>query len=151
MNAIHEIRLRRCIPSDGAALKKWLYPGMNEAEMADMIAQWNRDEYEGRYFAMLAVVADGQMKGTVSLFAQLDSSISCGPDIFPPFRRRGYAYAAVTQALERAKEMGYAQATATVRKDNEASLALHKKLGFTIIGERMSSHGNPVWMLRKDL
>ena len=151
MNVIHEIRLRRCIPSDGAALKKWLYPGMNEAEMADMIALWNRDEYEGRYFTMLAVWADGQMVGTVSLYAQADGSISCGPDIFPPFRRQGYAFAAVSKALERAREMGYVQATATVRKDNDASLALHRKLGFVITGERTTTHGHPAWVFQKNL
>lgn len=45
------------------------------------------------------------------------------------YRKQGFAYQAVSQALEHAKHSNIVKAVVQVRKDNCASRALHKKLG----------------------
>ena len=50
------------------------------------------------------------------------------------------------QAYEYAKKSGYKIATAQIRKDNIASIQLHKKLGFALDREMINKRGNEVYM-----
>lgn len=76
-------------------------------------------------------------------------AITCGIDIFTAFRRLGYASNAVSMALEHAKSLGYKIAVASVRKNNIASIALHKKLKFEIDHEYINSKVNEVYFFLK--
>ena len=62
------------------------------------------------------------------------------------YRRKGYAFEAMKQAYEYAKKRGYKIATAQIRKDNIASIQLHKKLGFALDREMINKRGNEVYM-----
>ena len=62
------------------------------------------------------------------------------------YRRKGYAFEAMKQAYEYAKKSGYKIATAQIRKDNIASIQLHKKLGFALDREMINKRGNEVYM-----
>lgn len=57
----------------------------------------------------------------------------------------------MNQALEYAKRIGFIKAVAQVRKDNSASIALHKKLGFIVCKQYTNKKGNPVFWFEKDL
>lgn len=58
---------------------------------------------------------------------------------------------AVRLALSHAKQQGYAKAVAWIRKNNVASLALHRKLGFMVISEGVSKKGYEVFKLEKQI
>lgn len=53
--------------------------------------------------------------------------------IFEPFRRKGYATAFRTMLIEKYKAMGVTTLSAHIKKDNVASIALYRKLGFDFI------------------
>ena len=52
------------------------------------------------------------------------------------FRGRGVGYHLLTALCQAAEEAGYWTLQSTVLQDNEASLRLHKKCGFRVVGRR---------------
>ena len=134
---------------DVPVLRQFRYPDLQPREILAMIQNWAAKQYQGRYFEMFAVTDDGKVVGSVSLWEQSADAVSCGVEIFEPFRRRGYAYRGLSLVLEYAKEKGYELATSQVRKDNAASVALHRKLGFCLKQEFCNSKGNIVYLFLK--
>ena len=101
-------------------------------ERLEMIHASMRKQCKGKYFENFKVIADGEIVGFMILFAHTEHIISCGPEIKPLHRRKGYAYAAEKMVLEIAKSKGYTIAVGDVLADNTASRALHEKLGFEL-------------------
>lgn len=128
------VQLRNFQPADALLLKDLVYPDISTEEIQEMISQWERKEYSGRYFEMFGVFRDNQLVGTVSLFAHSTHSISCGPEILPQYRKQGFGRAAVLAAMEIAKSKGYQIAFSQIRTDNASSIALHRSLGFETDG-----------------
>lgn len=128
------VTLRHFGGEDAGALRRSLYSGMMEDEVRSLIDGWNSLEYRGRYFEMFAVVEDGELAGTVSLWRRSESAVSVGPEVLPRYRGRGVGRAAMLAAMEKARERGYKLALQQVRRDNAASTALHKSLGFETDG-----------------
>lgn len=124
------VTLRRFTHADAPDLRQFRYAGLTDEEIGTMIDDWNRLEFQGRYFEMFAVVSGAQLVGTVSLYQRSDSVISVGPDIFPGFQRRGFGRQAMRLALDAARDKGYKIAAQQVRRDNLPSIALHTSLGF---------------------
>ena len=145
------LTLRSFTPEDWPVLSEHQYPGMPEAEAKQLIADFNRGNYQGHRCFTLAVCDSNRIVGYVSLLEADDGSASEGVEIYPPYRRRGYARAAVTQVLNLAAQWGCKTVTAQIRKDNVASLALHDQLGFVITHEFVNKRGNPVLELTKKL
>lgn len=139
------VTLRQYTPDDWPVLVQHQYPGMPESEAKKLISEWNSGTYDGRPFQMLAAEHNGVLVGYVSLFEQEPGVASEGVEIYPPYRRRGFAFGAVSQLLASAHE--YHTITAQIRKDNTASLGLHAKLGFRIVDEFVNRRGHPVYSL----
>lgn len=137
--------LRPFHPDNWPVLAQYQYPEMSEAEIKALISEFNSGSYNGRRFQMLAAENDGILVGSVSLFEQEPGIASEGVEIYPPYRRQGYAYAALKLLWEQSQ--GYHTITAQIRKDNTASLALHRKLGFEIVNEFVNRRGHPVYSL----
>ena len=68
---------------------------------------------------------------------QNPDAVEIGYTIEPPYRGQGYATAAASELLRRAEERGVAQFVASSAPDNDPSLAVIRKLGFTQTGEAM--------------
>ena len=143
------VTLRPFTPDDWLALSHHQYPGMSEPEIKALISEFNSGSYNGRRFQMLAVEHDGTLVGYVSLLEQETGIASEGVEIYPPYRRRGFAFAALRRLL--AQTHGYHTVTAQIRKDNAASLALHGKLGFRIVGEFVNKRRHSVYSLSRPL
>ena len=127
------------------------YAEMTAEERLSMIRESMRKVHEGSYFELLAVYDGEQIVGFMSLFAHSEHTISISPEIKRSFRGRGYGFLGEQEALRYAKSLGYTMATASVRKDNPASIALHKKLGFEEHEERLSRNGKPIYIFVKYL
>ena len=116
-----------------------------------MIRESMQKEHEGAYFEILAVYNKDQIVGFMNLFAHSEHVISIYPEIKRSFRGRCFGFLGEREALRYAKSRGYTVATASVRKDNPASIALHKKLGFEEREERLSRNGKPIYVFIKHL
>lgn len=127
------------------------YSEMSDDERLCMICESMRKVHEGSYFEILAVCDEGQIVGFMSLFAHSEHTISISPEIKRSFRGRGYGFLGEQEALRYAKSLGYTMATASVRKDNPASIALHTKLGFEECEQRLSRNGKPIYVFEKHL
>ncbi|MEV3858821.1 GNAT family N-acetyltransferase [Streptomyces sp. NPDC050095] len=82
---------------------------------------------------------DGTVIGDAGFHGPPDEAgvLEIGYTVVPPYRRRGYARAMVRALLDRAAaEPGVRTVRATIRSDNEASLATLAGFGFTRVGEK---------------
>ena len=127
------------------------YAAMPPEAMGKMLAESLAKIHDGKYFELFAVMDDNLCVGFVSLYETAPVVISCGPEIKPQYRQQGYGYLAVRTALERANLMGYTKAIAQIRQDNTASIALHKKLGFTQCRSFLNRNGHSVFEFQKTL
>ena len=127
------------------------YGTMSPEGVGEMLSQSLGRSCDGRYFELLAVMDGDICVGFVSLYALGEKTVSCGPEIKPQYRRHGYGCVAVRVALERARLLGFTRAVAQVRRDNAASIALHRKLGFTQCRSYVNKKGHPVLEFEKEL
>ena len=124
------LRLRRFDLSDNKLISSRSHISLEEAN--SMIEKWNSGFFNGKYFEMFAVQSDmeNSVVGIISLFEHSKSIISIGPEIFMGYRQRGFAKAAMTEAMEIAKQKKYKIVLQQVRTNNHASIRLHESLGF---------------------
>ena len=122
--------LRDFTTEDAENLRRLYYQNMSVEAVRDMIHEWNKLEYAGKYFEMFAVVNGDNIIGELSLYEHSESVVSIGIEIFPKFQAQGHGKQAVMSALEICRSRGYKIVCDQVRTDNEASIALHKSLGF---------------------
>ncbi len=137
------IRLRSFNESDIDILKR-MFPSKTEEEIPLMLKEWSRLEFNGKYSEKLAVCDGSTVVGCIFLYQHNEYIISAGPEIFEEHRCKGYAYEAMKQAYDYAKKQGYKIATAQIRKNNNASIRLHEKLGFILDCEMLNKRGNEV-------
>ena len=146
-----EIILRPFEEADAPILKQYLYPNRSQRDLCRLIAQWNTEQYEGRYCAFFAVIAKDCVVGYVNLCEQPDGSVSVGASIFAGFRGKTYGTQGVLRILRIAKEKGYSVATARVRQSNTPSNRLCDRVGFLRTGEDVTKEGRPVFTYHIEL
>ena len=145
------ISLRSFRPCDWQVITKYQHTDLDKADAEKLIAEFNAPSYQGKVHKLLAITDNDQVVGYVSFIETASETVSIGVEVYAPFRRQGYAYAAISQLLTMANAYGYHTAAWQVRKDNAASLALCRKLGFTVVSEGMSKRGKPVYNLVKSI
>ena len=146
------ITLRAFTDHQVPLLREALDPHMDPAEVKALIAEWNTGKHNGRDFAMLGVWQGETLVGMISLYRHTSEAVSIGPEIFSPYRRRGYAKEAMTLAMELAHQKGYKIVSQQIRTDNTASIALHTALGFETSGAvYTNAKGNQVSIYLKSL
>lgn len=144
------IVLRNFMARDIPTLQKYRYQDWKDQKIREMMGQWNEKKHEGKYFEMFAITDGQTLVGSISLYEHTKSIVSLGPEIFVEYRRRGYASAALREALQIAKNRGYQIVRDRVRTNNTASIALHEKLGFETDGhEYENQKGDSVFLFIK--
>ncbi len=122
--------LRPFSRNDAEYLQSRYYPDMPVADVGKMIDDWNTCSYQGHYYKMYAILHGKRMAGYVSLLEHSRNVVSIGVEVNENERRNGIALEAVAQVMRHASEKGYHIILDQVRKDNQASIRLHEKLGF---------------------
>ena len=143
--------IRNFQEQDARRLQQIKYQDKSIEEVKRIIALWNEKVYNGKYYEMFAVCDQNEIVGSVSLYQHSDYIISAGPEIYVPYRKRGYGYEALMLAYDYAKGLGYKIASAQIRTDNVASIRLHEKLGFQRDCEMINRKGNSVYIYLKQL
>ena len=64
---------------------------MSTEQVEALICDWDKKQFNGKYFEMYAIVADEKIVGTISLYQHSSEVVSIGPDVFCKFRRKGFA------------------------------------------------------------
>lgn len=120
----------------------------------DLPVQWNRDADSALRFRRAQMEADPstrpwllrlivvrdtrEMAGYINFHAPPEDRgwVEIGYQIQPQFRRRGYAFEAAMAMFLWAAERGVSRFRASVSPQNEPSLAMVRKMGFTRVGRQ---------------
>ena len=146
------ILLRSFEKEDASELQKYGYSDLSAEKVEALICDWSKKHFDGKYFEMFAIVSDGKIVGTVSLYQHSSEVVSIGPEVFGEFRRKGFAKEAMIYACQMAREKGFKIASQQIRINNTASIALHRSLGFETNGfVYTNSKGNEVSIYLKCL
>ena len=146
------ILLRNIEKEDAWELQKYGYSDMSREKIEDLICDWSKKQFDGKYFEMFAIVSDGRIVGAVSLYQHSSNVVSIGPEVFVEFRRQGFAKEAMILACQKAREKGFEIVSQQIRVNNTASIALHRSLGFETNGlVYTNSKGNQVSIYLKCL
>lgn len=124
------ILLRNLKKEDASELQKYGYSDLSTEQVEALICDWSKKQFDGKYFEMFAIVSDGKIVGTVSLYQHSSEVVSIGPEVFCEHRRKGVAKEAMMCACQTAKEKGFKIVSQQIRTNNAASIALHCSLGF---------------------
>ena len=124
------ISLRNFTNDDAEIFQKKQGINISLDEIKAMFAKWGKKAYAGKYFEMFAVIKNGEIVGSISLYQLSKSVVSCGPEIFKDYRKQGIGREAMLLAMDIAKNLGYKVVSQQIGRNNAASIALHNKLGF---------------------
>jgi RimJ/RimL family protein N-acetyltransferase len=144
------------IAGEDAEQVHWFeFPGpAPRASVERAIAAWAESWRNGgpvRHWA-ICDQETGRIIGGVELRDLGDGDINLSYVVFPAWRRRGIATRACGLALAyAAAATGSRAAIVKVLRDNEASIALARKLGATVTGMEMTETGSLAVVLRLDL
>ena len=124
------ILLRNLKKQDASELQERGYSDLSTEQVEALICDWNKKQFNGKYFEMYAIVSDEKIVGTISLYQHSSEVVSIGPEVFCEYRRKGFAKEAMICACKMAKEKGFKIVSQQIRTNNAASIALHCSLGF---------------------
>jgi ribosomal-protein-alanine N-acetyltransferase len=113
------------------------------------LAQVTRDPTEEPWLYRVAVLkGTREVVGRAGFHAPPDAEgvVEIGYSTAPEHRRRGYALEMTTALLAWGTAHGATRCLASVRPDNEASLAMIAKLGFVKVGEQMDEIDGLEWV-----
>lgn len=127
------------------------YQSCPKEALLPMLADSAAKSHDGLYYEQFALRMDGCVVGLASLYAHEDGMVSDGIEVFPPFRRCGFAARALSLLMDFARERGYSTMMAQVRTDNIASLSLHRRLGLAAGEPWINRKGHEVVTFRKEL
>ena len=84
------------------------------------------DPWDLRFF----ILQKGRHAGGITVHSVQKHTFSYGIAISPAFRRKGIARDALLLLFEEMRSRGFTLCCVCIRKDNSASLCLHRRLGF---------------------
>lgn len=142
-----DVRVRRATPADAAGVARVLNEAIADGRFTILDRSFSVDD-EAAYIAGLgrrglvhvAETPDGEIVGAQTI-APLDDTAgsqdhvaTMGTWVLAPWRRRGVGRALFAAGAAAARELGYTKVFTDLRADNDASLAFHTSLGFTVVG-----------------
>ena len=118
------------------------------------VAQLEKDASEQPWLYRAAVLrTTGRVVGRAGFHAPPDDTgaVEIGYEVLPAHRRQGYAAEMAVGLMRWAAEHGATACLASIRPDNEPSLALTRRLGFVRIGEQLDDIDGLEWVFRLPL
>jgi len=145
--APRDVRVRRATPGDAAGVARVLNEAIGDGRFTILDRTFTVEEESAyisglgpRGFVHVAETSGGEIVG-VQTVAPLDDDVrsqdhvaTMGTWVPAQWRRRGVGRALFAASAAAARELGYAKVFTDVRADNEASLAFHESLGFSVVG-----------------
>jgi ribosomal-protein-alanine N-acetyltransferase len=118
------------------------FPSPGERSFLGLRLRQMREDARFETWCPFATVVDGEMVGHAGYHGppgvnstQNPDAVEFGYTTVPEFRGRGYATEATRMLMELTEERGIHHFVVSVSPDNDASLAIIRKLGFVRTGE----------------
>lgn len=92
----------------------------------------------------VALSATGELCGYAGMLTVLDEGQITDVAVLPEYRRCGIGGALIAEILQFARQAALAEITLEVRVSNEAAIALYRRAGFFVCGERKNFYRMPV-------
>ncbi len=109
---------------------------------------WSADslmeELENSFAFFLVAFFEDEMAGYIGIQEIAGECNITSIAVLPEFRRKGIAQAMLTAAEAGARERNCGFITLEVRLSNNTAIALYRKNGFIVAGERKDFYSNPV-------
>ncbi len=128
-------------------------------EQKTQIAPWAADVFQkcldaGSYSWVIEV--QNNVIGFIFVLMQAGEAHILNICIQPEYQNKGYGFQLLTEALSQLKEKKVGIAYLEVRRSNAKAIALYRKMGFTLIGERKNyyaqrEHKEDALVFAKDL
>ncbi len=145
MSMAREIRLREAREDDLPVLLDIYNDAVSTSSATFDLEEQTLDERRGWFGAhdgrhpLIAAETDGKVIGYCSLspFREkpgYSKSVELSVYVQKDFRRMGIATALMREVVSRAKELGYHTIISGIAGSNDASVELHKRLGFESMG-----------------
>ena len=121
-----------------------------EIERASFSTPWTPDMFRwelrnvGVSTTYVLRTADATIAAFCCVWTVMDELHINNVAVRPEWRRRGFAVALLTHAMDEAVRQGAARATLEVRRSNAAALELYERLGFQVAGVRRDYYTTPV-------
>jgi ribosomal-protein-alanine N-acetyltransferase len=135
--------VRRQGPGSAPAIRRAAagdLPGLGALESACFPRPWSAESLAGTLAspACFVLVAEGDagLTGCAAFRSVADEAELLRVAVCPGHRRRGLAWRLVEAGLAELAGRGVARCTLEVRPDNRPALALYRRLGFALEGER---------------
>ena len=142
-----DVRVRRATPADATGVARVLNEAIADGRFTILDRPFSVDDEAAfigglgrRGFVHVAETPDGEIVGAQTI-APLDDAAgsqdhvaTMGTWVLAAWRRRGVGRTLFAAGAATARELGYAKVFTDLRADNEASLAFHTSLGFTVVG-----------------
>ena len=109
-----------------------------------MISASEREIHDGRFFKFFIINDGDETVGYLNICGQTDTVASISPEIKKEFRRNGFAFKGIKQAINYLKVKGYQMLFHEVKEENLPSVELHRKLGFSYVKDYVNRRGNKV-------
>lgn len=117
-------------PDDAAAIRE--LPGLGDSTRRLIHLDLVRDDR----CCLVARAGDGHLAGFAMAVVQPDAAHVLDIAVAEAQRRRGIGARLMETLLQQVSERGADAVTLEVRRSNDAALALYRRLGFTVEGER---------------
>lgn len=139
------VRLRGVEPSDATTFFEWnldsemarnldfVWPPVSQAQVSTWVEEVSQKKMEDGMFTWVIEDASGTAVGSISTHHcnPRNGTFSYGVNVARQHQRQGYAAEAIALVLRYYfEELRYQKVTVQVNSFNEASAALHEKLGF---------------------
>ena len=126
------------------------YASMPEKAKQKMLSDSQAKRYSDRNFFEIFSLREGNdVIGFVSLYSKEPGFVRIGLDIRKQYRHQGYGTRSAEPIAKLLAEKGFVTIRNTVRTDNEASIRLHEKLGFTLADQYTTDKGRSVYVFEK--
>lgn len=116
-----------------------------EMEKEYIECAWSEETLRGCFecerYDFFKAVDGGEIIGYIGMERCLDEGNICNVAVEKSYRRRGVAFALMSDLISHAKEIGITKLFLEVNENNRAAIALYEKLGFVTLSVRLKYYG----------
>ena len=137
--------------SDIDWLDKTEYKNLSTERRMELVISSTVGRVDGEFFRFFLIKKKNEIIGVVNMRGHGNKVVSVAPELIEKYRGKGFWKESLKLAYSLAKQLGFKEVTAGIRKENHISQRLHEKLGFNFIKNEINKNGNLLKIYSKQL